>query len=356
MKVGNLSILQELLQVRQKLLIKCETYNIPQGGWKKEAVLEGKIKCCSSDRWCSTKGQPLAHSAAHYLLTIFLTLALLQESSVMQIIKRYFIVQGLLQVQQKVCKVISVLQGTFEDACARRAQPACKVKMKWKSFVAHLPGLSLTQTFQSHFPHLTQNRTAKVTYATVSTGCNSSQVVSATVQQETFPIQLPDTWAHHQGLHCSFHGSHDSSRDRESAITAMQQSQRTSSHSTPGEQSLSHDGHTREVLCSPATIPSLLEQRTCNCFFFQLLVWALRTMSSNNSHDTATNCPAQENPERSHWQNKETLPLEWAHYCLQGMISISMIISIKNKNIMKSSRAEISLWLIMNSTSCPDSL
>lgn len=130
MKVGNLSILQELLQVRQKLLIKCETYNIPQGGWKKESVLEGKIKCCSSDRWCSTKGQPLAHSAAHYLLTIFLTLALLQESSVMQIIKCYFIVQGLLQVQQKVCKVISVLQGTFEDACARRAQPACEDEME----------------------------------------------------------------------------------------------------------------------------------------------------------------------------------------------------------------------------------
>lgn len=160
MKVGNLSILQELLQVRQKLLIKCETYNIPQGGWKKESVLEGKIKCCSSDRWCSTKGQPLAHSAAHYLLTIFLTLALLQESSVMQIIKCYFIVQGLLQVQQKVCKVISVLQGTFEDACARRAQPACEVKMKWKSFMAHVPGLSLTQSFQHHFPHLTPSTAA----------------------------------------------------------------------------------------------------------------------------------------------------------------------------------------------------
>lgn len=181
MKVGNLSILQELLQVRQKLLIKCETYNTPQGGWKKKSALEGKIKCCFSDRWCSTKGQPLAHSAAHYLLTIFLTLALLQESSVMQIIKCYFIVQGLLQVQQKVCKVISVLQGTFEDACARRAQPACEVKMKWKSFMAHLPGLSLTQTFHHHFPHLTQNKTAKVTYATVLTGCNSSRVASAGV-------------------------------------------------------------------------------------------------------------------------------------------------------------------------------
>lgn len=38
--------------------------------------------------------------------------------------------------------------------------------------------------------------------------------------------------------------------------------------------------------------------------FFQFQVWALRKISSNNSHNTATNCPAQVNPERSHWQNK----------------------------------------------------
>lgn len=222
MKVGNLSILQELLQVRQKLLIKCETHNIPRGGWKKKSALERKIKCCSSDRWCSTKGQPLAHSAAHYLLTIFLTLALLQESSVMQIIKRYFIVQGLLQVQQKVCKVISVLQGTFEDACARRAQPACKEKMKWKSFMAHLPGLSLNQTFHHISPRTRQPRS------------RMSQLRGYICQADRKP-SLSSFWGHCQGLPCSFH-----SRGRGSQPPP-----------TPYlEQSLSHDGHTRRILCS----------------------------------------------------------------------------------------------------------
>lgn len=65
---------------------------------------------------------------------------------------------------------------------------------------------------------------------------------------------------------CSFHSSHDSSRDG-SQWPRQCSSGRTSSHSILGEESLSHDGHTREVLCSPATIPSLLEQRTCSHSF-----------------------------------------------------------------------------------------
>lgn len=269
MKVGNLSILQELLQVRQKLLIKCETHNIPRGGWKKKSALERKIKCCSSDRWCSTKGQPLAHSAAHYLLTIFLTLALLQESSVMQIIKRYFIVQGLLQVQQKVCKVISVLQGTFEDACASRAQPACKVKMKWKSFHGS-PAWPVS--YPDFSPHLTQNKTAKVTDVTVFTSCHSSGVTSARL---TGNLPYPASWGHCQGLPCSFHsraGGHN-------LLPLHTWDNPCRMMDTPGD------------FCAP----SLLEQRTCNWFYssFRCEHWGKR------AHTTAMTLLQTAQPKRT---------------------------------------------------------
>lgn len=142
-----------------KAINKSETHNIPKGGWEKKSTLEVKIKRSSGDRWCSTKGQPLAHSAVHYLLTIFLTLALLQESSVMQIIKCSFIVQGLLQVQQKVCKVIpACCMALLRMHTPASAWTACEVKSKWKSFTAHLPGLTLTETFS---PFLTQNETSQ---------------------------------------------------------------------------------------------------------------------------------------------------------------------------------------------------
>lgn len=138
---------------RMKIINKSETYTIPRGGWEKKPTLEGKIKQRSSDRWCSTKGQPLAPSAVHYLLTISLTLALLQESSVMQIIKCYFIVQGLLQVQQEVCKVIPPCCAALSRVpVPASARTACTGKMKWKSFRARLPGLPLTKTFSPLFP------------------------------------------------------------------------------------------------------------------------------------------------------------------------------------------------------------
>lgn len=71
--------------------------------------------------------------------------------------------------------------------------------------------------------------------------------------------------------------------------------------SVPGEQSLSWDERTRRVLCSPATVPSLLEERTCNWFFPS---FRCEHSGKGAQQVTATNCPAQENPERSHWQNK----------------------------------------------------
>lgn len=95
----------------------------------------------------------MARSALHYLLTILLTLALQQESSIMQIIKRYFMVQGLLQVQQKLCKVIP----TCCTALPRTRVPASmwtsrEARVKWESSAAPLPGRPPAQRFSPRLP------------------------------------------------------------------------------------------------------------------------------------------------------------------------------------------------------------
>lgn len=188
-------------------------------------MLEGKIKRSSSDRWCSTKGQPLAPSAVHYLLTVSLTLALLQESSVMQIIKCYFIVQGLLQVQQEVCKVIpSCCAALRRMPVPASAWTACTVKMKRKSFRAHLPGLPLTKTFSSLFPvsHPEQDSQGHI--------CHNlrwlQQLTDHLCQrpQETSPARLLRTRGRLERSGCTAPSA--AAVERESATTARQRSGR----------------------------------------------------------------------------------------------------------------------------------
>lgn len=108
------------------------------------------------------------------------------------------------------------------------------VKMKWKSFMAHLPGPLLTQTFHHCFPHLTQNKTDKVTYATVFSSCNSSRVTSARVWQRNVPYPASRHLRTLTGTALLLPQQPGHSRERESVTPAMQESGRTSSYSVPG--------------------------------------------------------------------------------------------------------------------------
>lgn len=103
-------------------------------------------------------------------------------------------VQGLLQVQQKVCKVIP----TCGTALPRTRVPAStwtarEAKVKWGSSAAPCRASRLPRGFHRGFPSLARNQSAKAPPVTIQTGHRSSRVTSARGRRDPSLCALPRT-------------------------------------------------------------------------------------------------------------------------------------------------------------------